>query len=105
MRAGLMTDIIMIQRQVKSESEFSGSVTTYEDYIRTRANVTHLSGKLAKSGAEMFLSSTVQFTIRHYHDVSYGMIILHKGSKYKITDINPVKSTQSIIITGELVNE
>ena len=58
-----MTDIIMIQRPVKSESEFSGSVTTYEDYIRTRANVTHLSGKLAKSGAEMFLSSTVQFTI------------------------------------------
>lgn len=100
-----MKDIITIQRPVKSESEFSGVVSTYENYITTRANVTHVSGKLAKSGSEVFLSSTVQFSIRHYHDVAYGMMILHKGSKYKITDINPVKSTQSIIITGELVNE
>jgi len=105
MRAGLMKDIITIQRPVKGESEFSGVVSTYENYITTRADVTHLSGKRVMNASEVFLSSTVQFSVRYYHDIAYGMRILHKGSKYKITDINPVKSTQSIIITGELVNE
>lgn len=105
MKAGLLTEVINIQRPVVRETRYSGNEVEYEDYITTRANVIHDSGRRGILANEITYSYTVRFIIRYYHQVTADMIIVHNGVKYNITDINPEKRKQSITITAEVWNE
>lgn len=102
MKAGLLTEVINIQRPVVRETRYSGNEVEYEDYITTRANVVHDSGRRGIIANEITYSYTVRFIIRIYHKVTSDMIIIHKGVRYRITDINPEKRKQSITITAEV---
>lgn len=105
MNAGLLTEVITILRPVVRETKYSGSETEYENYIITRAWVTHLAGRRGIMANEITNTYSVRFTIRHYHKVEYGMIILHNGVKYSIQDINPEKNKQCITILAEVIND
>lgn len=102
MRAGLLTETIKIQRPVTVSSNYSEGSIEYEDYISTRARVVHLAGKRIERGGRIEGVYGVQFTIRLYHKVEYGMIIIHDGNRYMINDINKDKARSSVIITGEV---
>ena len=105
MRAGLLTETIKIQKPVAVETKYSGKVTEYKDFITTKASVLHLSGSRRVSAGEIINDYSVRFVIRYYHRVTADMIILHAGVKYRIHDINPEKSKQSLTITAEVINE
>lgn len=105
MRAGSLTEIITIQQPVVKETDYSADETEYEDYITTRAAVTHLAGRRAEIANEITNTYSVRFIIRYYHKVEYGMIIVHKGIRYRIQDINPERNKQSITITAEVIND
>lgn len=105
MRAGLLTETILIQKSVALETKFSGKTVGYKDYITTKASVYHMSGGRKISAGEVVNNYSVRFIIRFYHRVTADMIIIHQGSKYRILDINPEKSKQSITILAEVINE
>lgn len=105
MKAGLLTEVIEVKRPVVKETMYSGNETEYEDYITTRADVIHDSGRRGILAGEIAVSYTVRFIIRLYHRIMPDMIIIHKGIKYRICDINPEKRKQCITITGEVWNE
>lgn len=105
MKAGLLTEMIKIQRPVVRETKYSGNEPEYEDYLTTRADVVHDSGRRGIIANEITYSYTVRFIIRLYHEVTSDMIIIHKGVRYRITDINPQRRKQSIIITAEVWDE
>lgn len=105
MRAGLLTEVITIQKPVTRETKYSGNEVDYEDYITTRADVVHDSGRRGILADEIVYTYSVRFIIRFYHEITSDMIIIHKGVRYRITDINPEKRKQSITITGEVWNE
>ena len=105
MRAGLLNEMIKIQKPVEVETKYSGKVTEYQDYIMTKASVEHLSGRRTVSAGEIINDYSVRFKIRIYHKISPDMIIIHSGMKYRIQDINPERSKQSITITAEVINE
>lgn len=105
MRAGLLTETIQIQKPVVVETKYSGNETEYQDYITTRASVLHGTGKREIQANEIVQISIVRFIVRFYHKITADMIILHKGVKYHIIDINPEKAKQSITITAEVWNE
>lgn len=105
MITGSLTETIIIQRPVVKETKYSANETEYEDYITTRAAVTHLAGRRGIVASEITNTFSVRFVIRHYHKVEYGMIILYKGDRYLIQDINPEKSKLCITILAEVTNE
>ncbi|MDR1582070.1 MAG: phage head closure protein [Prevotellaceae bacterium] len=107
MRFGLMRDIITIKRKKDVETEYAGKKTEYLKYIETKAQVVHNSGRKILAAGEIFTSYTVQFSIQYYHmgkNITPDMIIVHRGIKYRILDINPQHSQMRIIITGEIIN-
>ena len=105
MRAGLLREVVTIQRKEVVETAYSGKKTVYADYITTRARVEHNRGNKGIAAGEVFTEYAVTFTIRYYHQVTADMIVLHGGNKYRIVDINPQKLQQQLIITGELIND
>ena len=105
MITGSLTEIITVQRPVVKETAYSAEGTEYEDFFTTRAAVIHLAGRRAEIASEVINTYSVRFIIRYYHKVEYGMIIVHKGIRYCIQDINPEKNKQSITITAEVINE
>lgn len=105
MITGSLTEIITIQRPVVKETAYSADETEYEDYLTTRAAVTHLAGRRGMVANEITNTYSVRFVIRYYHKIEYGMIIRHKGVRYSIQDINPERNKQSITITAEVINE
>lgn len=105
MRAGLMTESIEFVKPSAVETEYSGKKTDYITHCRTRAEVTHRGGGKAIENAEIVTSYTVSFIVRLHHRIQPDMIIVHRGNRYRILDINPQKAQQRIIITGEIINE
>lgn len=105
MRSGLMRDRVTFQSPVRTETAYSASEPTYEDAFTTWAEVRHNSGNRGVEANEIANPYTVKVTIRYYHEVSYGMIIVHGDNRYRILDINPERSKNCITITAEVINE
>lgn len=105
MRAGLMRDIVVFQRPVVSETEYSSSETEYEDCFSTYAEIRHNSGNRSIEANELSNTYTVKITVRYYHEIEYGMVIKHGKERYRILDINPERSKNSKTITAEIINE
>ena len=92
MRAGLLTETILLQESVPVKNEFGATSMEWVDYLQTRANI-------------KFTSYTLTFTIRYYHKVNEQMRIIYQDKKYRILAINSDRTKQSTEIIGELINE
>ena len=101
MRAGLLTETILLQESVPVKNEFGEWV----DYLQTRANIKFNSGNRVNQNNEIFTSYTLTFTIRYYHKVNEQMRIIYQDKKYRILAINSDRTKQSTEIIGELINE
>ena len=102
MRAGILTETILLQESVPIKNEFGATSMEWVDYLQTRANIKFNSGNRVNQNNEIFTSYTLTFTIRYYHKaVSYTHLTL----KYRILAINSNRTKQSTEIIGELINE
>ena len=97
MRAGLLTETILLQESVPVKNEFGATSMEWVDYLQTRARV--------NQNNEIFTSYTLTFTIRYYHKVNEQMRIIYQDKKYRILAINSDRTKQSTEIIGELINE
>lgn len=105
MRAGLLTEEIMIKEPVAVKDMYGANQTRWDDVTSTRAQVTFNSGQRQNQNNEIVHSYTITFTIRYYHKVDERMIIVWKGNRYRILSINRELYKQSITIITELINE
>lgn len=105
MRAGLlMESITFIKAEIK-KNEYGQEETIWNDYFKTRANVSYKSGNRITENNEIINTYTVNFTVRSYHKIDEFMRIGWNDKTYRILSINKDKRKQSITITGELINE
>ncbi|KAA5365073.1 phage head closure protein [Phocaeicola dorei] len=83
MRAGLLTETILLQESVLVKNEFGATSMEWVDYLQTRANIKFNSGNRVNQNNEIFTSYTLTFTIRYYHKVNEQMRIIYQGKKYR----------------------
>ena len=105
MRAGKLTETILLQESVPVKNDFGAAPMEWVDYLQTRANIKFNSGNRVNQNNEIFTSYTLTFTIRYYHKVNEQMRIIYQGKKYRILAINSDRAKQSTEIIGELINE
>ena len=105
MRAGLMRDIVVFERPVSNETDYSSSEPSYVEAFRTFACVTHNSGSRGSEADRIVNPYTVKIVIRMYHKVEHGMIARIGNDRYQILDINPQRSQNCITITAEVIHE
>lgn len=105
MKAGTLTEKIVIQQPVKEKSEFGSVNIVYKDVITTRAQVTFQNMNRVDQNNEIFMPNTTTFTVRRYHNIKNDYIIVWQDRKYRITSINLNKHKQLIDIIGEFINE
>lgn len=105
MRAGLMRDIVVFEKPVLNETDYSSSEHTYEEAFRTHARVVHSSGSRTVEADRIVNPFTVKIMIRMYHEVSRDMIIVYNRERYQILDINPDRANNCKVITAEVINE
>ena len=105
MRAGLMRDIVVFEKPVLNETDYSSSEHTYEEAFKTHARVVHSSGSRAIEADRIVNPFTVKIMIRMYHEVSRDMIIVYNREHYQILDINPDRANNCKVITAEVINE
>ncbi|MCQ2978733.1 MAG: head-tail adaptor protein [Clostridia bacterium] len=104
MRAGLLNKIIKFKKPIIQKNEFGEEIETFEDFITTRARVVFKGENRELSNNELFYSSTLEFTIRSYHQVNENMIIECNFKDYRILSIDDTIQSQKTII-GELIND
>ena len=83
MRAGLLTETILLQESVPVKNEFGATSMEWVDYLQTRANIKFNSGNRVNQNNEIFTSYTLTFTIRYYHKVNEQMRIIYQDKKYR----------------------
>lgn len=105
MRAGELTEEIIVKRPVKKDSDFSVDSVTYEDFIKTRAQVLHDKGSRGFVAGEIVNLIVKTFVIWIHHKVNEEMIIAYNGRLYRILDIDKDKRKMSITIKTEVINE
>lgn len=105
MRAGLMRDIVVFEKPVLNETDFSSSEHTYCEAFKTHARVVHSSGRRTVEADRIVNPFTVKIMIRIYHEVSRDMIIVYNRERYQILDINPDRANNCKVITAEVINE
>lgn len=106
MQAGLLNNIIKVQKRVYSEdNKFNEQEETYIDYLTIRARVKYSSGSRSIENKEVFINYSPEFIIRIYHKIDETMIILYNDKKYRIVSIEPDIKLQSKTIITELINE
>lgn len=105
MRAGELTNPIVIKRPVKTESDFSEASVSYEDYIATKAQILHNGGSKGVEANEIVASIMKTFVIWIHHKVDEDMIIAFGKRLYRIVDIDRDRKKMSITIKTEVINE
>jgi len=85
MEAGLLKEVITIERPVVVKDEFGANKIDWETFIeKTRAGVSYNSGNRVNENNEIIFAYTVIFTIRLYHNIDERMRILWNKNKYRI---------------------
>ena len=105
LRAGTLTEPIIIQQQTTAKSEFGDEVKSWTNYISTRCSVKSYTGNRQTENMEIVNTYNITFTVRNYHSINETMRIIWKGKYYRIISILPDKYKQSTDIIGELINE
>lgn len=105
MKAGSLTDEIELLKPNYSTNEFGESLTVYESFLKTKANVIHSGGYKTINNNELFWGLNKVFKLRYYVEVKKDFRIKWQNQTYTITTIEKDKNAQQIIITAELLNE
>jgi len=105
LRAGTLTEPIIIQQQTTIKGEFGDELKSWTNYISTRCEVKSHSGNRQTENMEIVNTYNITFTVRNYHSIDESMRIIWKGKPYRILSILPDKYKQSTDIIGELINE
>ena len=105
MRAGALNENIEIMRSRKERDEFGIDKETWWRFCKTKAQVRYMSGSKTVDVQEVFFAETVEFTIRHYHNVFPTDRIKYYNQLYRIISINPDKRNNSQTLVTELINE
>ena len=106
MRAGLLSEVISVEKPVTITDEFGANYTKWETFIRkTKAQVTYTSGNRLNENNEIIFAYEVVFTVRIYHQIDERMRIIWKNIKYRILSLEENKHLQTLTIKAELINE
>ena len=106
MKAGLLNEVIRIEKPVTDRNEYGADSKRWETWIsKTKASVTFNSGNRINENNEIIHSYQVTFIIRVYHRINEDMRIIWKNKKYRILSLEENKQRQSITIRTELINE
>ena len=106
MQAGTLNEIITVEKQTYISTGYGSQKTIdWEPKIRTRANVTYVSGGRVNENNELFFGCNVVFSVRIYHDIRNLDRIVWRNDKYRILNIERDKKVQRLLITTELINE
>lgn len=106
MRAGLLRDVIQVEKPEVVQNDFGANHIEWVTFIdRTRAQVTYSSGNRANENNEIIFAYEVIFTIRVYHQIDERMRIVWKNKKYRILSIEEDLAKQKLTIRTELINE
>lgn len=106
MRAGLLKDVISVEKPVTITDDFGANKIDWITSIKnTRAKVSYSNGNRANENNEITFAYEVIFTVRIYHQINERMRIIWKSKKYRILSIEENKEQQSLTIRTELINE
>jgi len=106
MRAGLLNEVIKVEKPASFTNEYGANYIQWETFIsRTKAQVTYSSGNRLNENNEIIFAYEVVFTVRIYHQIDERMRIIWKNKKYRILSIEENKKLQSLTIKAELINE
>lgn len=105
MQAGILNNIIVVQRPKVVKNEYGANVIQYNDIITTRAYIKNNSGNRANENGEIVYNYIKSFTVRYYNDVRETDIIIWNNKKYRITDIDEYRDKQYKVINTELIND
>jgi SPP1 family predicted phage head-tail adaptor len=104
-RAGVLTEVIVLRRPVTVKDAYGGERVRYEEYCRARAQVKYNAGNRVTESHEIIPSRNVTFTVRHQYDVDEKMRIGYGDNEYLVLSIDRERKRQSITIVTEMVNE
>ena len=106
MRAGLLTEVISVEKPVTITNEFGANSIKWETFIgKTKAQVTYSSGNRLNENNEIIFAYEVVFTVRIYHQINERMRIIWKNKKYRILSLEENRQLQTLTIKTELINE
>lgn len=105
MQAGILNNIITIQRPTIINDDYGANVIQYNNITTTRAFVKNNSGNRANENGEIVYNYIKSFTVRYYNDVRETDIIIWNNKKYRITDIDEYRDKQYKVINTELIND
>lgn len=106
MRAGLLKEVISVEKPTQWQNEYGATSIKWETFIgKTRAEVTYSNGNRRNDNNEIIFAYEVIFTVRIYHQINERMRIIWKNKKYRILSIEENKELQSLTIKTELINE
>ncbi len=106
MRAGLLTEVITVEKPTVENNEYGATPIKWITHIgKTKAQVTYTSGNRSNENNEIIFAYEVVFTVRIYHQIDERMRIIWKNKKYRILSIEENKQLQSLTIKTELINE
>lgn len=106
MRAGLLTEVIKVEKPVVLQNEYGATDEIWETFIEnTKAQVNYSSGNRANENNEIVFNYEVIFIVRIYHQIDENMRIIWKNKKYRILSLEENKAQQSLTIKTELINE
>lgn len=105
MQAGLLKEVVTIQKPVVNQDGFGANDVNWSDLITTRASVGYNTGNRVNDNNEITFTYQVTFTVRVYHQINERMRIIWQGKKYRILSIELDKQKQRQTIRTELINE
>lgn len=105
MQAGILNNIITVQRPTIINDEYGANVIKYNNIITTRAFIKNNSGNRANENGEIVYNYIKSFTVRYYNDIRENDIIIWNNKKYRITDIDEYRDKQYKVINTELIND
>lgn len=105
LRSGSLNEKLKILKEVRAESEFGGTETTYEFKCYVRAYHNAKSGNRAIINDEITYQNTIEFEVRFYQPIDNEDVIEWYGNLYRIISILPDRKNQKKVITCEKMVE
>jgi SPP1 family predicted phage head-tail adaptor len=105
MQAGLLRDIIEIEKVIITKDTYGSDIETYEYYLKTKAQVIYSSGNRNITNSEVVYNYNTTFVIRYYIEITESMRIKFGGRYYRILSIENNKQFQQKTVITELINE
>lgn len=105
MRAGLMTEPIVILEKVVTTNEYGEQTEVLEEKYRTRARLVNDGGDRTIINGEIFYSNAKTFQVRFYVPVENFDVIEWEQHLYRILNIQPDKQRMNKTIKTELIND